>query len=296
MLRRLCWALAASLVCSSYSYSEEFVFGQTQNAAAAGYTWVMTNILPQVAGLQINGVVYSYTAEKKTEDDMLVHISNLRAGGTGYVFRNTDDWSKIPGNTIQRAVPVANIFAEFFGEGSIEVEGNGRVLDASVIYTFQYDPCFDPQSSPTCPGYKEPVVYSIETAEVSDPLDDEYVRKEYERKASVDDEDEKERARARASANAAEKRQSRLETALSAVNTALMTAEAAAAASDFFAVAALPDTYQAQIPGGEYRETVRLADAKLPDNPSGIRNTWAQQLLHEQMVDLQYASLETKKE
>lgn len=285
-----------SLVCSSYSYSEELVFGQTQNAAAAGYTWVMTNILPQVAGLQINGMVYSYTAEKKPEDDMLVHISNLRAGGTGYVFRNTDNWSQLPGNTIQKSVPIANIFADLFGQGSIEVEGNGRVLDASVVYTFQYDPCFDPQSNPICPGYKAPVEYTVETVEVSDPLDDEFIRREYQRKASTDDEDEREKARARASASAAEKRQSRLETALSAVNTALMTAEAAVAATDFFALASLPDNYQLEIPGGEYKETIRLADAKLPDNPRGARNTWAQQLLHEQMVDLQYANLETPKE
>lgn len=256
----------------------------------------MTNILPQAAGLQINGMVYTYTAEKNPEDDMLVHISNLRAGGTGYIFRHTDNWSQLPGNTIQKSVPIANIFADLFGNGSIEVEGNGRVLDANIVYTFQYDPCFDPQSNPICPGYKAPVEYTVETVEVTDPLDDEFVRREFERKASVEDEDEKERARARASANAAERRQNRLEAALSAVNTALMTAEAAAAASDFFAVAALPDNYQIQIPGGEYRETIRLADAKLPDNPRGARNTWAQQLLHEQMIDLQYVNLETPKE
>lgn len=250
----------------------------------------MTNILPKVAGLQINGVVYSYTTEKDPKDDMLVHISNLRAGGTGYIFRNTDNWSQLPGNTIQRAVPVTRSFAENWGPGSIEVEGNGRVSNASVVYSYQYDPCFDPQSSPECPGYEPPIQYTIETAEVSDPLDDEFIRREYERKASVDEEDEKEKARARA-ASAAEKRQNRLEAALSAVNTALLTAEAAAAANDFFTLAEIPDNYQIQIPGGEYKETVRLADAKLPDNPSGIRNTWAQQLLHEQMIDLQYANL-----
>lgn len=285
-----------SLVCSSYSYSDTFVFGETPNAAADGYTWVMTNILPKVAGLQINGVVYRYTTQKNPEDDMLVHIQNKNANGNGYIFRNTDNWSQLPGNTIQRAVPIANIFANNFGDGSIEVEGKGRVLDASVVYTFQYDPCFDPQSSPTCPGYKEPIDFSIETTEVTDPLDDEFIRREFERKASVDDEDEREKARARASAAAAERRQNRLEAALSAVNTALMTAEATAAANDFFAVAEIPDNYQIQIPGGEYKDAIRLADAKLPDNPRGARNTWAQQLLHEQMVDLQYVNLEDPQE
>lgn len=273
------------------------MFGQTPNAASAGYNWVMRNVLPQVAGLQVNGVIYQYTAVKKTEDDMLVHVQNKNALGAGYIFRSTDDWSKIPGNTIQRSIPVPNVFAENWGDGSIEVEGKGEVTNAFVAYSYQYDPCFDPQSSPTCPGYKIPVEYNIEVVDVTDPLDDEYVRKEYERKASVDDEDEREKARARAAASAAaDRRQSRLEAALSAVNTALMTAEAAVAANDFFANAEIPDNYQIQIPGGEYKETIRLADAKLPDNPSGIRNTWAQQLLHEQMVDLQYANLEDPKE
>ena len=256
----------------------------------------MTNVLPQVAGLKVNGVVYSYTAVKNTEDDMLVHVQNKNALGSGYIFRSTDDWSRLPGNTIQRAIPVPNIFAENWGDGSIEVEGKGSVTNAFVAYSYQYDPCFDPQSSPTCPGYKIPIEYSIEVVDVNDPLDDEFVRREFERKASNDDEDEREKARARAAASAAERRQNRLEAALSAVNTALMTAEAAAAASDFFAIAAIPDNYQIQIPGGEYKETIRLADAKLPDNPSGIRNTWAQQLLHEQMVDLQYANLEITEE
>ena len=256
----------------------------------------MTKILPKVAGLQINGVIYSYTAEKKPEDNMLVHISNLRAGGTGYIFRNTDNWSQLPGNTIQRAVPVDKSFAENWGPGSIDVEGDGRVTNASVAYSYQYDPCFNPQTSPECPGYEPPIQYTVETVEVNDPLDDEFIRREYERKASVDDEDEREKARARAAASGIDRRQSRLEAALSAVNTALMTAEAVAAASDFFTLADIPDNYQIQIPGGEYKETVRLADAKLPDNPSGIRNTWAQQLLHEQMIDLQYVNLVQPKE
>jgi len=249
----------------------------------------MTNVLPKVAGLQINGVFYRYTTTKNTEDDMLVHVQNKNLSGDGYIFRSTDDWSKLPGNTIQRTVPVPNIFGNLFGDGSIEIEGKGSVSDAFVVYTYQYDPCFDPQSDPVCPGYKIPVDFDVEVVEVSDPLNDDLIRREFERRASVDDEDEREKARARAAANAAaERRQNRLEAALSAVNTALMTAEAAVAANDFFAVAAIPDNYQIQIPGGEYRETVRLLDARLPDNPRGIRNTWAQQLLHEQMVDLQY--------
>ena len=103
----------ALLVCSSYSYSEE-VFGSTTNAASAGYNWVMTNLLPAQAGLQVNGVVYRYTAVKNTDDDMVVHVQNENARGAGYIFRSSDDWSGLPGNTINKVVPVNNVDISWF--------------------------------------------------------------------------------------------------------------------------------------------------------------------------------------
>ena len=251
----------------------------------------MTNVLPKVAGLQVNGVVYQYTTVKKPEDNMLVHVQNLNAQGPGYIFRSTDDWSKLPGNTIQKSVPVANIPSEFWGNGSIEVEGEGDVENATVIYTYQYDPCFDPQSNPICPGYKIPVP-TIETTEIIDPLDDEFVQKDLQRKARLEDEEEQDRERRRAASANAEKRRDRLEIALSAVNAALMTADVEAKAADFFALAEIPQPYVvATIPGGVYNESVRLIDSKIPDNVQGLRQNWAQQLLHEKMVNLQYESL-----
>jgi hypothetical protein len=44
----------------------------------------------------------------------------------------------------------------------------------------------------------------------------------------------------------------------------------------------------ATIPGGQYKETIRLVDAKLPENKAGLRNGLAQQILHEKMVSQQY--------
>ena len=284
-----------SLVCSSYCYSDEIVFGSTQNAAAAGYNWVMTNVLPQQAGLEVNGVVYRYTTVKKTEDDMIVNIQNLNAQGQGYIFRNSDDWSGLPGNTIARAIPVNNIPIQFWGDGSIDVEGEGDVINASVVYTYQFDPCFNPQSDPSCPGYIDFSQYSIETVEGYDPLDDEFIRQEMERKAKLDDEDEKERQRKKVEAQ--KKQRQRLEVALGAIDSALMTAEAEAKAADFFALAEIPQNYTVlDIPGGVYNESTRLVDAKLPDNSRALRNNWAQQLLHEQMIDLQYVNLEPEEE
>ena len=83
----------ALLVSSSYCYSEDTVYGQGN---AFGLNWVMTQVLPQQAGLTVNGVIYSYETVKETEDAMLVHVQNENALGEGYIFRETDDWSGLP--------------------------------------------------------------------------------------------------------------------------------------------------------------------------------------------------------
>lgn len=255
----------------------------------------MTNVLPQQTGLQVNGVVYRYTTIKNVQDPMIVNIQNLNAQGPGFIFRNSDNWSGLPGNTIQRSVPVANIPIQFWGNGSIDVEGIGEVTNASVIYTYQFDPCFDPQSSPSCPGYKFPVEFTITTSEVYDPLDDEFVRQQLDRRVAFDEEDEKDRQRRRMSTDS--RKRDRLEIALGAIGSALMTAEAEAKAADFFALAEIPQNYTVlDIPGGVYNDAVRLSDARLPDNARALRQNWAQQLLHDQMVNLQYENLETKEE
>ena len=49
------------------------------------------------------------------------------------------------------------------------------------------------------------------------------------------------------------------------------------------------NTYYARsIQGGEYKETISLSDRQMPDAKSGLRNNLAQQLLHQQMVEMQY--------
>ena len=46
--------------------------------------------------------------------------------------------------------------------------------------------------------------------------------------------------------------------------------------------------YNSSINGGIYNDTAKLVDGNLPDNKRGLRNNLAQQILHEQMVDMQY--------
>ena len=275
--------------CSLPSYSEE-IFGVTQNAASFGYQWVMTNVLPQQSGLMVNGVFYRYSTVKETDDDMLVHIQNENARGSGYIFRETDDWSGLPGNSITKNVAVPLIGIDYWGPGSIEVEGKGSVEDAEVFYSYQYDPCFDPQTSPDCPGYVEPYLLGQEDPNVVDPLDDEYVQNELDRKANMraQEEEEEQRERRRIAQNA-EKEDERLEDLLGIeIASTEYSIEQLALHKNLMSLAGFPSTYNYSIDGGVYNETVVLQDASLPKNRRALSVGLAQELKHQELVNLQY--------
>ena len=124
----------------------------------------MVNIMPDVVGLDVTGVYYRYSIGKDPAADALVHVQNENTLGDGYIFRETDDWSGLAGNTITKAVPISNIPLQYWGLRSIEVEGEASISDASVIYTYRVDQCANAQSSPSCEGYVAPVP-SITTSE-----------------------------------------------------------------------------------------------------------------------------------
>ena len=277
------------LVCSCYSYSNETVYGSTGNAASDGLNWVMTNILPQQAGLVVGSVVYRYTTVKEADDDMVVSVQNENARGDGYIFRSIDDWSKLPSNTINKVVPVNNIDISYWGNGSIDWTGTGSVEDASVIYTYQYDPCFDPQTVPTCPGYVEPVDVSTEDVAAYDALNEDYVQNELDRKQTLkDEEEEEERERKATLLRKKRENDERLEVMLGFVDTSLLSDGQLIQHEMLKATNYLSSAYYVAISGGSYPETIKLIDKKLPDGKSGVRTNLTQQVLHQQMVDSQY--------
>lgn len=278
-------AVLASLVSSSYCYSEVTVYGQGN---AFGTQWVMSQVLPQQAGLLVNDVIYTYSTVKNTEDEMLVYVQNENAQGSGYIFRQTDDWTGLPSNRINKLVSTGGIPIEYWGNGSIEVEGKGEVKDASIIYNYSFDPCFDPQALPSCPGYVDYDALLVASEDFKDPLEDEYIKGELERKADLKDKDEEERQRKKMAA--ASKVKKRLEIALGAVNSALMEADAAAKEAELMAMAQLPTTYlDMKMSGGSYEDAAPpYEDQQLPKNNNGRRMGFAQQKLHEEMVSSQY--------
>lgn len=247
----------------------------------------MANVVPQYSGLAINGVVYQYTTVKNTEDEMSVHVQNENAQGTGYIFRETNDWSGVPGNTINRAVPVDYIPIEYWGDGSILVEGEGQVTDPTVIYTYRYDDTcvLDPQARSDCPGYMPPTYEELKV-DAYDPMDDDIVQDELDRKAVIKDETEDDRDRRRVSAEKKEKE--RLEKLLGTTGLTDLAEIGEKLHDDLVALDFVPQSYYNTLPSTVYKETRTLQDAKLPDNVNARRVDYAQQSLHEKLVNLQY--------
>jgi hypothetical protein len=248
----------------------------------------MVNIMPDVVGLDVTGVYYRYSIGKDPSADALVHVQNENALGSGYIFSETDDWSGIAGNTITKAVPVENIPLQYWGLGSIEVEGEASISDASVIYTYRVDQCANPQASPSCEGYVAPVP-SVTTSEQDayNALEDDAYQiaskktdQEYrdEEQATEDQSDDKER-------------KARLERGLAASRNALALASGVSQDAILAAMGYTADMdayYAAELDGGAYADVPMLVDGKLPENQRGLRNGLAQQVLHEQMLAMQY--------
>ena len=278
----------------SYCYSESIqpYFGTTPNAAAGGNTWIMNNVLPTPPGLDINGVIYNYTIEKDVNDSAKVHVQNENAAGTGYIFRETDEWQagSLGGTEIRKVVPVIpNLARELWGNGSIEIEGNATVEDPNVVYMYKVDPCYDPQFDPNCPGYKVQIpeieivdidsIYSSnsETIEIATTETDYDI---YEEDELLEPEEEDE-----------EREKMRLEAALAAVDNSEMFANAFTQAQILISMnmaIQMNSYYAANIQGGVYNDSLTLVDKKIEDNKQGLRNGFAQQLLHEQMIQEQY--------
>jgi len=247
----------------------------------------MQNILPQQAGLTVSNVIYRYNAIKEVQDDMIVYVQNEDALGDGYVFREEDDWSGLPGTGIRKVIPVGAIPLQRWGNGSIEIQGEGSVENASVTYTYQYDPCFDPQSGPSCPDYQVP--YNLEdiipVIEFEDPLQDEFIRAEMEKKAKLEREKEQEEYE-RKKLN--QKVTVDLEKMLGGLNMQMMNDSAILQEQALFALNYIPKSYLESIDGREYNDVLKFEQKEISDNRKARRAIFAQQLKHEKMLELQY--------
>ena len=257
------------------SYSEPYSYGITPNAASKALNWSMATILPDEAGLTVSGVIYRYTAHKNVADAMQVHVQNENALGSGLIFRETDNWTGLPGQTINKMVPVDNIPIQYWGNGSIQVDGTGSVTDANVVYTYKIDHCFDPQSDPTCPGYKQPMPQQTDI-QIYNELEDPALQNKKSQFKYISDDEKK-----------SQNKEQELKNIESVIEDANSIAQDAVLLEMNFATN-LNTYYNKSLRGGVYKEQIVLVDAKIPESKFGLRNGLAQQVLHQRMVDKQY--------
>jgi hypothetical protein len=271
--------------CSS-SYSNGIVSGTTNNAAANGLNWSMSGVLPGETGLIVNGMIYRYTTEKVTEDDMKVHIRNEDTLSNEYIFSNTDDWSGGPGGTINKVVPVDRISGTRFGDGEIAIEGDGNVKNPIVTYSYQFDPCAVVLSDPSCPGYAEALAALLaEQAllnptemEIENPYDNKEIQNVLDNEVEIEEEFE-------TTENAESKEENSLDT-----NSAML--DKYAGQLDLMEAYSVQEQglnqyYIVNIPGGIYEETIKLEPNQLADNNRALRN-FASDTLHRRIVRSQY--------
>jgi len=257
-------------VYSAACSSSDPIYGYSNNAAAGGGSWSMSESVLGVApvpGLDISGVLYRYTAVKERPDDFTVTIQNANAVDGGYVFRETDDWSGRTGQTIVKQIPVGYVPIRFWGDGSIETTGVGSVEDPAVVYTYRY---IAPEPElPDLPVYsynalEDPAVIAATEATERPEADEDEAKK--------DDEDEEKKD---------------MEKALAALQSGLEMAKG----QDGLLAAMNPVTmtqyYAATIPSGAYQETVMLDGGQIKDNKRAFRSM-ANDRLHNQMVEEQY--------
>jgi hypothetical protein len=236
----------------------------------------MPDYLPEDPIVDINAVIYRYTTVKETQADMLVHIQNKDTESNGYIFRETDDWSGLPSGTINKYVPLANIPAYRFGEGSIEVEGEGEVTGHTVMYNYRIDTAVTGNEPDILPDIPE-----VEIPEVYDALEDDAVSSSEAPQEDVEEEEGDDTAKEK------DRKKRAIRAAKKAVG--IGTTQAQLAMMSALTSVTFTKEYSAQIDGGTYVEDVSLADAKLPENRKGLRNGLAQQVLHKKMVEDQYS-------
>lgn len=251
----------------------------------------MDSVLPDPSGTSINNVFYTYTPIKEQSTNFGVEIGNWNADKSGYVWKEVDNWDQAPGGiAIIKNVPLPYVHRSTFGEGFLETTGDGSVTDATVIYTYKVDPCYNPQFDSNCPGFIPPKVEEIDLDTLYDATDNMLVS-EVNTEEVYDNEEKSEKDLEKEEEKEKERSKERLEKALSAIDSSALFAESFAQGLMLQQInnAVNVNSYLVKtVPGGVYVETVKLDGGKIPDNRNGQRMNWSTQRLHEEMIRLQY--------
>ena len=285
MLSRL-WVL---LLLLSYSFSvHAYSFGYTPNVAINGLEWTMTPTYlgaDGIGGMDVSGVTYKYTPIKNKADDYVVTLENDKVGG-GYVLQDKQDWSQREGGIeVRRTIALPYTPLAIFGDGRLKQEGTGSIENADVRYIYRFDPCFDPQSDPNCPGYKKPKPPPLPEIPDYDALQDESVaiaQAETDRKLLDDEQADKEEEE--------EEEEESLEFMLADVENALTIANEIAQSvilQQLNQVTNLTNYYVSTIPDNYYPDAVALQGGTIVDNRRALRSL-SQDARMNEMIEEQY--------
>jgi len=255
----------------------------------------MNDILPDYSmpwiTVQINGLSYIYTIEKEDGSDSVVFVRNKDTNG-GYIFEERDDWSGKSGGTIRKYFRFGYSDASRWGDGSIDVEGDGAISGAVVVYNYKMDvddtlmKCtLTPLADPECPGFSDALANFLKNLEgelsIDDPFYDEWVQAQLDKEVELKEEEAKEEK---------DEEESDLEKDLGGENSIDAMVDSGKQAEMLAALSAVPKIesyYTVEIQGGVYEETLVLEDATLPDNRRALRNL-ASDETHRSMVRSQY--------
>ena len=286
-MRSRLWALWLLLFCFSSAQAQSYIFGYTPNAALNGLSWGMNTSalgVHGIGGMDISGVLYSYRPVKDLADDFVVTLENDKIGG-GFVFQDTEDWSQKHPVKIKKAIALPYTPIGVFGDGRLRTSGTGSIEDASVQYIYRFDPCFDPQSDPNCPGYQKPKPPPVPDIPDYDALEDEAVKlaqektdrdlSEEEQAEEDKEEDEEDSEMQFLLANTT----NALTIANEASQSVLMQAINKATNLNNYYVAVIPDSY--------YQDSVALQGGTIVDNRRALRSLGQDNLMN-QMIEEQY--------
>ena len=280
------WVLSLLLFCSSSI--QAYSFGYTPNVAISGLEWTMTPTYlgaNGIGGMDISGVTYKYTPIKVKEDNYIVTLENDKVGG-GYVFQDVQDWSQREGGTeVRRTIALPYTPLAVFGDGRLKQEGTGSIENADVRYIYRFDPCFDPQSDPNCPGYKKPKPPPLPEIPDYDALQDESVaiaQAETDKKLLDEEQADKEEEE--------EEEEESLEFMLADVENALTIANEIAQSvilQQLNNVTNLTNYYVYVIPDNYYPDAVALQGGTIVDNRRALRSL-SQDARMNEMIEEQY--------
>ena len=280
------WVLSLLLFYSSSI--QAYSFGYTPNVAINGLEWTMTPTYlgaDGIGGMDVSGVTYKYTPIKVKEDDYIVTLENDKVGG-GYVFQDVQNWSQREGGTeVRRTIALPYTPLAVFGAGRLKEEGTGSIEGADVRYIYRFDPCFDPQSDPSCPGYKKPKPPPLPEIPDYDALQDESVaiaQAETDRKLLNDEQAEKEEEE--------EEEEESLEFMLADVENAIAMANEISQSvilQQLNQVTNLTNYYVSTIPDNYYPDAVALQGGTIVDNRRALRSL-SQDARMNEMIEEQY--------